>query len=66
MGFTVNKNVLLSGPPVRFTVTVIFVVPFPFVAGLMVTIPVDPTIATLKCAESFGTTVGSLRSPSRK
>src|ERR1700740_114256 len=53
--FTVNIKVFTSGPPTdRLTVTVILVVPFAFVAGLIVTTPVEPVITALKCAGSLG------------
>src|SRR5580765_3522287 len=60
-GFTVNMKVFTSGPPTdRLIVTVILVVPLAFVAGLIVTTPVEPVIATLRCAASFGTSVALL------
>ena len=41
-------------------VRVMFVVPDRLAAGLIVTIPVEPVIATLRWTESFGTSVGLL------
>src|ERR1044071_4664361 len=60
---TVSVNVFTSGPPVRFTVIVISVVPKRFAVGLIVTTPVLPASIARKWSESFGTSVVLLEVP---